>query len=95
MVPTVAVLGICERIGRIASMLEQAGDERTPLQRQIDWLGKVLGIDPNRLEVGMVLRLIPSKIPTIDELGLPEILNELKDHSAGLNAGRWATLGGG
>ncbi len=30
-----------------------------------------------RGEIGMVLRLIPSKIPTVDELGLPEILCEI------------------
>ena len=37
-----------------------------------------------RGEVGMVLRLIPSKIPTIDEMGLPEILKELILHKRGL-----------
>lgn len=37
-----------------------------------------------RGEVGMVLRLIPSTIPTIDELGLPEILKELINHRRGL-----------
>ena len=30
-----------------------------------------------RGDIGMVLRLIPSKIPTVEELGLPEILNEV------------------
>ncbi|MGI9645540.1 MAG: cation-translocating P-type ATPase [Ilumatobacteraceae bacterium] len=40
----VVATGMTTEIGRIASMLEQASDERTPLQRQIDWLGKVLGI---------------------------------------------------
>ena len=30
-----------------------------------------------RGDIGMVLRLIPSKIPTVDELGLPPILNEV------------------
>lgn len=37
-----------------------------------------------RGEVGMVLRLIPSKIPTIAQLGLPEILSELIMHKRGL-----------
>ena len=37
-----------------------------------------------RGEVAMVLRLIPSKIPTIDELGLPEILNEMILNKRGL-----------
>ncbi len=31
-------------IGRIASMLDEAGVDRTPLQRQIDRLGRVLGL---------------------------------------------------
>ena len=37
-----------------------------------------------RGEVGMVLRLIPSKIPTVEELGLPEILNEMVMNKRGL-----------
>lgn len=37
-----------------------------------------------RGEVGMVLRLIPSKIPTIAQMGLPEILSELIMHKRGL-----------
>ena len=37
-----------------------------------------------RGEVGMVLRLIPSHIPTIDGLGLPDILKDLIKHKRGL-----------
>ncbi|MBI4005725.1 MAG: PilT/PilU family type 4a pilus ATPase [Gammaproteobacteria bacterium] len=37
-----------------------------------------------RGEIGMVLRLIPSKIPTVDQLGLPEILKDLILHKRGL-----------
>lgn len=37
-----------------------------------------------RGDVGMVLRLIPSDIPTIEQLGLPEILKELIQHRRGL-----------
>lgn len=37
-----------------------------------------------RGDVGMVLRLIPSVIPTVDELGLPEILKDLVLHKRGL-----------
>jgi twitching motility protein PilU len=37
-----------------------------------------------RGDIGMVLRLIPSKIPTVDELGLPEILNEVIMSKRGL-----------
>jgi twitching motility protein PilU len=37
-----------------------------------------------RGEVGMVLRRIPSNIPSIDELGLPEILKSLVMHKRGL-----------
>ncbi len=37
-----------------------------------------------RGEVGMVLRRIPAKIPTIDELSLPEVLKSLVMHKRGL-----------
>ncbi len=37
-----------------------------------------------RGEVGMVLRRIPAKIPTIDELALPEVLKSLVMHKRGL-----------
>jgi twitching motility protein PilU len=37
-----------------------------------------------RGEVGMVLRRIPAQIPSIDELGLPDILSELIMHKRGL-----------
>lgn len=37
-----------------------------------------------RGEVGMVLRRIPSEIPTVEQLGLPEILNELILQKRGL-----------
>ena len=37
-----------------------------------------------RGEVGMVLRQIPNKIPTLDQLALPEVLSELIMHKRGL-----------
>ena len=37
-----------------------------------------------RGEVGMVLRLIPSEIPTVEQLGLPEILKEMIMNKRGL-----------
>ncbi|MEX2353241.1 MAG: PilT/PilU family type 4a pilus ATPase [Gammaproteobacteria bacterium] len=37
-----------------------------------------------RGEVGMVLRRIPSEIPTIEQLGVPDILKELIGHKRGL-----------
>jgi twitching motility protein PilU len=37
-----------------------------------------------RGEVGMVLRRIPSEIPTIEQLGVPDILSELINHKRGL-----------
>jgi twitching motility protein PilU len=37
-----------------------------------------------RGEVGMVLRRIPSEIPTIEKLGVPDILKELISHKRGL-----------
>ncbi|MCP5026185.1 MAG: cation-translocating P-type ATPase [Actinomycetia bacterium] len=40
----VVATGMATEIGRIASLIESATEERTPLQRQIDWLGRVLGL---------------------------------------------------
>ena len=37
-----------------------------------------------RGDVGLVLRLIPSEIPTVEQLGLPEILNEMILNKRGL-----------
>ncbi|MGH8248520.1 MAG: PilT/PilU family type 4a pilus ATPase [Gammaproteobacteria bacterium] len=37
-----------------------------------------------RGEVGMVMRRIPSEIPTVDQLGLPEVLKDLIMHKRGL-----------
>lgn len=37
-----------------------------------------------RGEVSIVIRLIPSKIPTVDDLGLPEVLKTLVMHKRGL-----------
>ena len=37
-----------------------------------------------RGDVGMVCRLIPSKIPTVEGLGLPEVLKEMALHKRGL-----------
>ncbi|OGT32257.1 MAG: type IV pili twitching motility protein PilT [Gammaproteobacteria bacterium RBG_16_51_14] len=37
-----------------------------------------------RGDVGMVLRLIPSKIPTFEKLGVPDVLKELIMHKRGL-----------
>ena len=37
-----------------------------------------------RGEVGMVLRQIPSKIPTTEQLGVPDILKEMIEHKRGL-----------
>jgi twitching motility protein PilU len=37
-----------------------------------------------RGEVGMVLRRIPTEIPTIEQLGVPDILKELIEHKRGL-----------
>lgn len=37
-----------------------------------------------RGEVGMVLRRIPSEIPTVEQLGVPDILKDLINHKRGL-----------
>lgn len=54
-----------------------------------------------RGDVGMVLRLIPAKIPELDEFGLPEILKDLIMHKRGLilmvgatGSGKSTTLAG-
>jgi len=36
--------GMTTQIGRIASLIDQASEDPTPLQREIQWLGKMLGI---------------------------------------------------
>jgi calcium-translocating P-type ATPase len=36
--------GMATEIGAIAALLERTGQEVTPLQRQMEWLGKVLGL---------------------------------------------------
>ncbi len=40
----VVATAMSTEIGVIASLLEQAADEPTPLQRQVQWLGKMLGV---------------------------------------------------
>jgi len=42
-VGVVVATGMATEIGRIASLLDTAGDDLTPLQRQVAWLGKALG----------------------------------------------------
>ena len=40
----VVATGMRSEIGRLATMIERAERERTPLQRQLEWLGRALGL---------------------------------------------------
>ena len=40
----VVATGMDSEIGRIATLLDRAGEDATPLEQQISWLGKVLGV---------------------------------------------------
>jgi Ca2+-transporting ATPase len=55
----VVATGMSSQIGRIATMLDQ-GDDQTPLQRQIAWLGRWLGISVVVLSAVIVAAVIVS-----------------------------------
>ncbi|MCP4088024.1 MAG: cation-translocating P-type ATPase [Actinomycetia bacterium] len=54
----VVATGMETEIGRIATLIESATEERTPLQRQIDWLGKVLGLSVIGLSALVVAAIV-------------------------------------
>jgi Ca2+-transporting ATPase len=69
----VVATGMASQIGRIASMLDQQGDDQTPLQQQVAWLGRWLGIAVvvlSALIVGAVLVTAESRsfATTVDAL---------------------------
>jgi Ca2+-transporting ATPase len=45
-------------IGRIAGLLKETADEATPLQRELDWTGKVLGIAVVAIAIVMIVTII-------------------------------------
>lgn len=56
-------------IGRIASMIESASEEPTPLEREIQWLGRMLGIVVVVLAAIIVAAIIwTSGVSTFDEV---------------------------
>ncbi len=68
-VGVVTSTGMSTEIGRIASMLDATADERTPLQAQIDWLGKVLGLVVLALAAIVVVTIVlTSEISTAADL---------------------------
>jgi len=57
------------QIGRIASMIESASEEPTPLQREIQWLGRMLGIVVIVLATIVVGTIaITSEVSTLSEI---------------------------
>ncbi len=65
----VVATGMATEIGRIASMLDATTQERTPLQQQIDWLGKMLGIAVVVLSSVVVAAILAtSRVSTAAEL---------------------------
>ncbi len=69
----VVATGMESQIGRIASMLDQQGEDQTPLQQQVAWLGRWLGIAVvvlSALIVGAVLVTAESRsfATTVDAL---------------------------
>jgi Ca2+-transporting ATPase len=69
----VVATGMSTEIGRIATMLERATDERTPLQRQIDWLGRMLGI----VVVVLAAIVVGAILLTSDVSGAQEFVDAL------------------
>jgi magnesium-transporting ATPase (P-type) len=65
----VTATGMDAEMGRIASMLERTKEERTPLQREIDRLGRILGIAVIAIAVVVVLAIaLTSDLRTASDL---------------------------
>ena len=61
------------QIGRIASLIEQASEEPTPLEREIQWLGKMLGI----VVVVLASIVVAAIVLTSDLSGPSEVIDAL------------------
>ncbi len=68
-VGVVVATGMGSEIGRIAQLIEGAGQDKTPLQRQIDWLGRLLGVIVLALACVVVATIVlTSDVSTFAEL---------------------------
>jgi magnesium-transporting ATPase (P-type) len=61
------------QIGRIASLIEQASDEPTPLEREIQWLGRMLGV----VVVVLAAIVVGAIALTSDMSGVAEVIDAL------------------
>jgi Ca2+-transporting ATPase len=57
-VAVVTATGMHTEIGRIAGMLEQVTEERTPLQKELDRVGKLLGLVVVAIAVMMIITIL-------------------------------------
>lgn len=57
-VAVVTATGMHTEMGRIAGMLREAPEERTPLQKELDRVGKRLGIVVVLIAVGMIITIV-------------------------------------
>lgn len=69
----VVATGMNSEIGRIASLIEGATEEPTPLQRQIDWLGKVLGVTV----IGLATIVVGAIVVTSDVSTASDLIDAL------------------
>ena len=69
----VVATGMRSEIGRIASLLDQSDQDATPLQQQIAWLGKALGITV----VALAAVVVGAIILTADERSTSNIVDAL------------------
>ena len=90
-IPKAPVLAV-ETIGKMAwEMMNNVQRESFKTSSDLDMAYAVEGLGRFRVNVfrqrgsiGMVLRAIPSKVKTVDEIGLPKAIKKLADHKRGL-----------
>jgi twitching motility protein PilT len=90
-ITTDARLEIADTAGMAASMLTADQREKFERTRELDLaysqpgLGRFrVNIFQQRGTVGLVMRVIPMRVPTIDELNLPPVLKQIADEERGL-----------
>jgi P-type Ca2+ transporter type 2C len=69
----VTTAGMHTAIGRLASLLDRIGEERTPLQREIDFVGRTLGI----ARVATALAVVVTVPVTSDVTAVSEVVEVL------------------